>query len=105
MPPNARIKTTIGTATAMARVVVETPLLEFPAFEAAEVLQDVPVEVPEACSLSPALETAVLLVDAPVEVPEACSLPSFLTWPLDDPTTTDCQNSHLRMVTARNSLV
>jgi hypothetical protein len=106
MPPNARSKTTIGTATATARVVVETPLLRSLALEAPELLGDVPVEVPEVCplllSLAWLLDVLVsveLLGDAPVEVPEACSLP----WLLDVPVvTTDCQNSHLRIVTARH---
>ena len=78
IPPNARSKTTIGTATATARVVVETPLLDFPVLEATEVLEDAAVEVPEVCSLFPALEAAVLVGDAPVvAAPVVCALPSF----------------------------
>lgn len=77
IPPNARSKTTIGTATATARVVVETPLLDFSAVEADEVLEDADVEVPEVCSLFPALEAAVLVGDAPVAAPVVCALPSF----------------------------
>jgi len=101
-------KTTIGTATATARVVVETPLLDFPALEVAEVFGDVPVEVPEVCSLSPELEAAVLLVllvEGPVATPVVCALPSLLSWLVDVPVTSDRQNPHLRKVTARNSQV
>lgn len=56
---------------------VETPLLNFPVLEAAEVLEDAAVEVPEVCSLFPALEAAVLVGDAPVAAPVVCALPSF----------------------------
>jgi hypothetical protein len=95
IPPNARSKTTIGTATATARVVVETPLLRFPALEAAEVFEDAPVVVSEFCPLLSSLAWPSddpvfvgLLEDALVEVPEACSL----LWLLDVPVvTTDCQ--------------
>lgn len=97
--PNARSKTTIGTATATARVVVETPLLDFPALEAAEVLEDAAVEVPEVCSLFPALEAAELLGDAPVVLPV---LPSSLPWPVDVPISNHCQNSHLRITQVRS---
>lgn len=107
--PNARSKTTIGTATATARVVVETPLLDFPALEAAELLEDVPVEVPEAWLLLPSLvwlsDAPVfveLLDDVPVGVLELCALPSLLPWLVDVPVTTDCQNSQLRMEIAKN---
>lgn len=105
IPPKARSKTTIGTATATARVVVETPLLNFPALEVVEVLGDVPAEVPEVCSLFPELEAAVLLVDAPVEAPVVCALSSLLPWLVDVPVTTHRQDSHRRTVTARNSQV
>jgi hypothetical protein len=54
MPPNARVKTTIGTATATARVVVETPPPDLLSSEADEVLEAAtPVEVPEAWLLPP----------------------------------------------------
>ena len=102
MPPKARSKTTIGTATATARVVVETPLLDFEALDVAEVFGDVPVEVPEVCSLFPELEAAVLLVVAPVEVPVVCALPSLSPWLLDVPVTTERQNSHLRVMTQKH---
>ena len=99
IPPNARSKTTIGTATATARVVVETPLLDFPALEVAEVFGDVPVEVPE--DWPPDVPVfAGLLVDAAVEVPELCALPPLSLWLVDVPVTTDCQNTHSRIVTA-----
>ena len=55
IPPNARSKTTIGTATATARVVVETAPPEPLGFEADEVLEDAPVEVVEVCSLPSSL--------------------------------------------------
>jgi hypothetical protein len=103
--PNAMSKTTIGTATATARVVVETPLLDFTAPEVAEVFGDVPVEIPEFCSLFPELEAAVLLADAPVEVSVVCALPSVLPWLVDVPVTTDCQNAHLRIGTANHPQV
>lgn len=56
---------------------METPLLEFPVLEAAEVLEDAAVEAPDVCSLFPALEAAVLLGDAPVAAPVVCALPSL----------------------------
>ena len=95
----------MGTATATARVVVETPLLDFTAPEVTEVFGDVPVEVPEVCSLFPELEAAVLLVEAPVVAPAVCALPSLLLWLVDVPVTTDCQNAHLRIGTANHPQV
>lgn len=56
---------------------VETPLLDFPVLEAAEVLEDAAVEAPDVCSLFPVLEAAVLLGDAPVAAPVVCALPAF----------------------------
>lgn len=39
-----------------------------------------------------------LLEDVPVDVPELCVLPSLSPWLVDVPVTTDCQNIHLRIV-------
>lgn len=95
IPPNARSKTTIGTATATARVVVETPLLDCRLSGAAEFLGDVPVEVPElwpVAWLSNAPVFVELLEDVPVDVPELCVPSSLSPWLVDVPVTTDCQN-------------
>jgi hypothetical protein len=102
MPPNARSNTTIGTATATARVVVETPLLGFPALDAADSLGDAPAEVPEVCSLFPALEAAELLGDAPVAVPVVCALPSFLPWPSEVLVSTNYQQTQYYEVIPRH---
>ena len=102
IPPNARSKTTIGTATATARVVVETPLLDLTALDAAEVLEDAAVEVLEVCSLFPALEAAELLGDAPVAVPVVCALPSFLPWPSEVLVSTNYQQTQYYEVIPRH---
>jgi hypothetical protein len=76
MQPKVRSKTTIGTATATARVVVETPLLDLLEFELEEAMEEAPVGD-----------------EAPVEVLEADSLlSSFEAWPSEMLVSADCQS-------------